>query len=158
MKFKDSEALREELEEKMARLAVLENNENTDEYDEVLDCEGDVQVAGLTFSPSQIVKEMDPTAYRCGMNDYNDSAITEINDEIEQLEADIKEAEAEEKQEEQARALEAARAKYEKALNDDTGRGGHSPETQRAAAEYSAEIVKAEALGLEIPDSPKAAE
>lgn len=154
--YKNLEELREELEEKKARLSVLENNENTDEYDDALNCEGDIQVAGLTFSPSQIIKEMDPTAYRCGMNDYNDEEQNTLTEEIEQLEADIKEAEAEEKQEEQARALEAARTKYEKALNDDIGRGGHSPKTQQAAAEYSAEIVKAEALGLDIPEFPEA--
>lgn len=95
---KTLEELREELEEKKARLSVLENNENTDEYDEALDSEGDIQVAGLTFSPSQIVKEMDPTAYRCGMNDYNDEEQNTLTEEIEQLEADIKEAEAEEKE------------------------------------------------------------
>lgn len=41
-------------------------------FDESLDSEGEVNVAGLTFLPSQIWKEMDPTAYRCGVNDYAD--------------------------------------------------------------------------------------
>lgn len=31
-----------------------------------------VEIGGLTFDPSRIVKELDPTAFRCGMNDYLD--------------------------------------------------------------------------------------
>lgn len=41
-------------------------------FDEALDSEGDIQVAGLTFSPSDILKNCDETAYRCGVNDYAD--------------------------------------------------------------------------------------
>ena|SRR5579859_4351971 len=93
-----AEEIREELETKKTRLEVLENNENTDEYDEVLDQEGPVEICGLTFDASRIVKELDETAYRCGMNDYNDGEITELNEEIEALEADLKEAEEEEKE------------------------------------------------------------
>ena len=92
----NADELREQIEEIEAEKARLENNENTDEYDEMLDSEGDVTVAGLTFSPSAIVKEMDPTAYSCGMNDYNDSRLTEIEDELESLKNDLSEAEAEE--------------------------------------------------------------
>lgn len=96
--YKNLEELREELEEKKARLNVLENNENTDEYDDALNESGPVEVARLTFDPAQIVKEMDPTAYRCGMNDYNDEEQNTLTEEIEQLESDIKEAEAEEQE------------------------------------------------------------
>lgn len=43
-------------------------------YDEILDdCEGDVMIAGVIFSPSYILKELDPTAYRCGVLDLMDS-------------------------------------------------------------------------------------
>jgi hypothetical protein len=41
-------------------------------FDDALDCEGEVNVAGLTFMPSRIWREMDPTAHRCGCNDYAD--------------------------------------------------------------------------------------
>lgn len=94
--YKTAEELREELDEKRARLNVLENNENTDEYDEMLDEAGPVEVAGLTFNPSQIVKEMDPTAYRCGMNDHNDSEISDLTEEIKDLEEALTIAEQEE--------------------------------------------------------------
>lgn len=44
-----------------------------DLYDEALDGDGEVEVGGLTFYPSRIIRELDPTAYRCGFNDYMDS-------------------------------------------------------------------------------------
>ncbi len=51
-------------------------------FDEMLDCEGEVNVAGLTFMPSRIWREMDPTAHRCGCNDYADGQEwTEVNGE-----------------------------------------------------------------------------
>jgi hypothetical protein len=43
-------------------------------YDEMLDdCEGPVTVCGMTYSASHVLREVDPTAYRCGFNDYVDS-------------------------------------------------------------------------------------
>ena len=43
-------------------------------YDEILDdCEGEVMIAGIRFSPSYILKELDPTAYRCGVLDLMNS-------------------------------------------------------------------------------------
>jgi len=53
-------------------------------YREVLDeCEPVVKVAGLSFCASRIIEELDPIAFRCGVNDYADSLIGEtISDEI----------------------------------------------------------------------------
>jgi hypothetical protein len=48
-----------------------------DEYEPV------VKVAGLSFTPSRIIEELDPTAFRCGVNDYADSLIGEtLSEEI----------------------------------------------------------------------------
>jgi hypothetical protein len=44
-----------------------------DYYDSMLDSEGLVTVAGMIFYPSDVLKKMDPTAYRCGFNDFMDS-------------------------------------------------------------------------------------
>jgi predicted nuclease with TOPRIM domain len=75
-------------------------------YDEMLDdCYGEVQIAGLTFSTSYALKELDPTAYDCGKNDYADSLdpsgdpeyqelqerLGDLRDEIAELEAEIEE-------------------------------------------------------------------
>ena len=42
-------------------------------FDEMLDESGPVIVGGIEFSPSDILKEMDPIAYDVGFNDYMDS-------------------------------------------------------------------------------------
>lgn len=42
-------------------------------FQEALDSEGAVKVAGLEFLPSVILQECDPIAYRTGLNDYADS-------------------------------------------------------------------------------------
>ena len=43
-------------------------------YEEMLDdCEGPVELCGMTYSASHVLREVDPTAFRCGFNDYVDS-------------------------------------------------------------------------------------
>ena len=43
-------------------------------YGEMLDdCEGPVELCGMTYSASYVLREIDPVAYRCGFNDYVDS-------------------------------------------------------------------------------------
>ena len=40
-------------------------------YDQMLDeCHPMVDVCGYTYDPSRALKELDPTAYRCGFSDY----------------------------------------------------------------------------------------
>lgn len=72
-------------------------------FDECLDEAGSIKVAGYTFYPSQILKECDPIAYRCGLNDYADSMFNKeeteeyqaLQEEIYQLESDIEDLESE---------------------------------------------------------------
>jgi hypothetical protein len=55
----------------MATISEREEEEYTHEdYDNMLDEEGVVVVGGLNFSPSDIIKNLDPIAYRCGFNDF----------------------------------------------------------------------------------------
>ena len=43
-------------------------------YEEMLDdCEGPVELCGMTYSASHVLREVDPVAFRCGFNDYVDS-------------------------------------------------------------------------------------
>ena len=51
--------------------------------DELLDSEGDVKIGNLTFSRSQIVKELDPIAYRMMVNDILDSHIADLQYDLE---------------------------------------------------------------------------
>lgn len=37
------------------------------------DCYGECEIAGMKFTTSRALKELDPTAFRCGENDYIDS-------------------------------------------------------------------------------------
>jgi polyhydroxyalkanoate synthesis regulator phasin len=53
--------------------------------DELLDMEGDVVIGNLTFSRSQIVKELDPIAYREMLNDMADSHIEDLKSDLEFL-------------------------------------------------------------------------
>jgi hypothetical protein len=71
-----------------------------------------VEIVGISFSPSRIVRELDPTAFRCGMQDYLDGDDTleyiaddwYIADEVqklrEEIEEEIEAAETEEEEEE----------------------------------------------------------
>jgi hypothetical protein len=78
----------------------LENNENTDEYDDMLDdCNPEIKIGTLRYSPSHVLKNVDEIAYNCGMNEYNDEKMSELEDEIKGKEQELKELKAEEKQE-----------------------------------------------------------
>ena len=48
------------------------DDELHEQYDEALDEEGAVTVAGMRFWPSGILKNMDEVAYRTGFNDWLD--------------------------------------------------------------------------------------
>lgn len=83
-------------------------------FRDMLDSDGEVKVAGLSFYPSRIIEELDPIAFRCGVNDYADSEpwvevngetydqdecekikeemVSDIESEIEEKEGEIEEA------------------------------------------------------------------
>ena len=45
-----------------------------EEYDDMLDdCYGEIEVCGLTYWASSLLKRIDPIAYRCGLSDYESS-------------------------------------------------------------------------------------
>lgn len=52
----------------------MSDDDLKEQYDELLDeIYGEVKLGNLTFSPSRIIRELDPIAYRTGLNDYYDS-------------------------------------------------------------------------------------
>jgi DNA repair exonuclease SbcCD ATPase subunit len=88
----DIESLEKEIEEFKAEKERLEDNDNIEEYDEFLDdVYGEIDVCGIKYCASHLLKEVDPTAYRCGMNDFNDNKISEIEGRIEEIEDEINE-------------------------------------------------------------------
>ena len=47
-----------------------------EQYDEMLDeVYGEIKIGTLTFSPSRVLRELDPTAYRIGLSEYEDSLL-----------------------------------------------------------------------------------
>jgi len=63
-----------------------------EEYKEVLnDCYGDFH----GFDYSRILEELDPTAYRCGLNDYCDNKDVEDTEEWKEANAKVEEIERE---------------------------------------------------------------
>lgn len=62
----------------------------TETYDDMLDeCYDEVKIGGLCYSPSYVLKNVDEIAYRCGVNDYADSLLYDI--ETQEVEIDEEE-------------------------------------------------------------------
>lgn len=57
--------------------------------DEMLDQEGDIRIGGVYFVRSQVMKEMDPTAYRQLVLDLADARITDLQDELDCLDPEL---------------------------------------------------------------------
>jgi len=90
------EELHEKIQEIEERISILTSDESNEEYENFLDeTHEEVKIGELTFSPSRILKELDPTAFRCGKNDWADYELTELEtdkqnllDELKCLESD----------------------------------------------------------------------
>lgn len=74
------------IKEKMGNVEI-DPEDYSDVFDEMLDdCHGDF----MGYCASQILKEVDPIAYRCGLNDYVDSSINKSDtEECQDLEEDM---------------------------------------------------------------------
>lgn len=60
--------------------SIITEDEAYDRYDDMLDgVVEDMVIGDLTFSASQVLKECDPIAYRCGFSDFESS---QIEDEV----------------------------------------------------------------------------
>lgn len=91
MIYNTVESLVNEIEEVKARIAELEGCENESEYDDMIDeTNGDVVICGMKYLSSRALKELDPIAYRCGHTDYNDNELSEKQDELADLESELK--------------------------------------------------------------------
>tara|TARA_R100000656_G_C3891217_1_gene116623 strand:- start:36 stop:248 length:213 start_codon:yes stop_codon:yes gene_type:complete len=54
----------------------LSDDDLREQYEEMLDeVYGEVKFGNLTFSPSSIIRELDETAYRIGLSEYEDSLL-----------------------------------------------------------------------------------
>ena len=81
----------------------LDPDDFADQFDDMLDESGTVEAGGYSFYPSRILKELDPVAYSCSLNDYADSVFDAsetdeykaLQNEIDQLKSDIEDLESE---------------------------------------------------------------
>jgi len=75
-------------------------------FEEQLDeLEGAVSVCGLEYSPSYVLKEVDPTAYRCAVADFSDDTYIEYEgnyyliDDFDDAQAEFEDYESEQEDE-----------------------------------------------------------
>jgi hypothetical protein len=100
------EELREELADVEREIAAFDPDDHLDEdtYADMLDeCWGPVKLCGMEYAASQVLREVDPTAYRVGFNEYAASmepedfeAYCELVDQRDELAERIEEMEADE--------------------------------------------------------------
>ena len=57
----------------MSQYEIISESEAIERYNDILDSEGPVIVAGISFDPSYILRKCDRIAYDCGFNDFVDS-------------------------------------------------------------------------------------
>jgi hypothetical protein len=81
----------------------LDPDEYENEFWDLLDAEGTIDVAGIGFYPSRILMELDPIAYRCSLIDYvgcmdveDCKEYRDLVEELEQLESELEDLEGEE--------------------------------------------------------------
>ena len=97
------EELQAELSSKQTELENFEYEATDDEYDDFLDeVNPDISIGSLTYSPSQVLKSVDPVAYRCGKSEYEADydlgsceEYTDLQEEVEDLENQIEDLETE---------------------------------------------------------------
>lgn len=96
------EELQAELNGKQSELDNFGYEATDEEYDDYLDeINGDVSIGTLTYSTSEVLKSVDPTAYRCGKSEYesdydldNCDEYTDLKGEVEDLESQIEDLES----------------------------------------------------------------
>ena len=90
--------------EKQQEQIELDPDDSEDQFDESLDDSiPEIEIGCLTYSPSYVLKSVDPIAYRCELNNFADSVFDasetddykELQDEIDQLQSDIEDLESE---------------------------------------------------------------
>lgn len=97
------EEIEDEIQEKTDKIQALkdeidniEGGSLEDEFNDMLDeCNQEAKIGSLTYSPSDVLKNCDETAYNIGYGEYTDEKISDINDSISELEDEIAELDEE---------------------------------------------------------------
>lgn len=97
----------------------MDEDHYEDQYCEMLNEDGYIIIGSLRFSPSDVLKEMDPTAYRLGLLDYVDGLDIDDDPEYERLKENLEELEEDkERTEEMIEELEEELERLEEELDD----------------------------------------
>ena len=91
------DAIKADIETKQSEIDSFEYEISESDFDEVLDDnEESVNICGMEFYPSDILKSCDPIAYRCAKADYESSydlddveEYCDLKDELEDLESEL---------------------------------------------------------------------
>ena len=67
----------------------MTQNDILEMVDEMIDCDGDVVIGNLTFSRSEIVKRLDPVAYRIMVNEIIDSHIEDLEYDLQRMDPEF---------------------------------------------------------------------
>ena len=54
-------------------------------FEEALDEEERIHIGSLVYLPSEVLRKVDPIAWRCGVSDYADSLLSDLEYEVERL-------------------------------------------------------------------------
>jgi len=89
--------LRSEIERLQAEIDGFEADPEdfSEQYDDMLDEMGDVEIGGLSYAPSHVLKRVDAIAYRTGLLDYVDSLERDGLPEVEALQEELEDAQSE---------------------------------------------------------------
>lgn len=97
----------------------MDEDHYEDQYCEMLNEDGDIMIGSLRFTPSDVLNEMDPTAYSIGLSDYVDSLDIDDDPEYKKLKEDLESLEEnKERTEEMIEELEEELEGLEEELND----------------------------------------
>ena len=97
------DAIKADIENKQSEINNFEYEISESDFDEFLDeIEEPVNVCGMQFYPSDILKSCDPIAYRCAKSDYESNydlddveEYCDLKDELETLESELEDLESE---------------------------------------------------------------
>ena len=97
------DAIKADIENKQSEINSFEYEISESDFDSYLDeIEQSVNICGIEFYPSDILKSCDPIAYRCAKSDYESNydlddaeEYTDLKDELEALESELEDLESE---------------------------------------------------------------
>lgn len=97
------DAIKADIENKQSEIDNFEYKISESDFDEFLDeIEQPINVCGMQFYPSDILKNCDPIAYRCAKSDYESNydlddveEYSDLKEELEALESELEELESE---------------------------------------------------------------